>query len=309
MLKFEKIKTKDSMITLVDINSANTRIVDNDIFLISRVDNITSIIDRVRKAESIGIGLCLEGSGSICVNSATFELVPNRLFFILPEQFVGNIETSKNFKILFIAISADTLEDFSKENNIFSLFLQLKYIHYLDITDEERELFKEYHLFMSQFLKNKTDSYHKKSTSKLLESFFFEICHISKKHELLVSSLMGHQSRKESILQSFFKVLTQNYQSQRNVAFYANQLCLTAKHLSVVIKEASGRTVREWIDKFVILEAKALLNSSDMNIQEISDQLHFVNQSFFGKYFKHAVGVSPKKYREMGVPYYSENEH
>lgn len=289
------------MIPLVDMNSANTKIFDNDTSFVSKASNMTSIIDRISKTESIGIGLCIEGNGSIYVNSATFKLVPDRLFFILPEQFIGDIETSKNFKILFIAISTDTIEEFSKENNIFSLLLQLKYIHYLDITDEERELFKEYHIFMWRFLNNNKDSYHKKSASKLLESFFYEICYISKRHELLVSSLMGHQNRRESILQSFFKVLTQNYQSQRNVAFYANQLCLTAKHLSVVIKETSGRTVREWIDKFVILEAKALLNSSDMNIQEISDQLHFVNQSFFGKYFKHAVGISPKKYREMGV--------
>ena len=43
----------------------------------------------------------------------------------------------------------------------------------------------------------------------------------------------------------------------------------------------------EWIDELVILEAKALLNSSSMNIQEIADRLNFANQSFFGKYFKH----------------------
>lgn len=58
------------------------------------------------------------------------------------------------------------------------------------------------------------------------------------------------------------------------------------------------KTVGEWIDELVILEAKALLNSLSMNIQEIADRLNFANQSFFGKYFKHYTGMSPKEYRK-----------
>ena len=52
------------------------------------------------------------------------------------------------------------------------------------------------------------------------------------------------------------------------------------------MKEISGKTAGEWIDSLVVLEAKALLKSSELSIQEIADELHFANQSFFGKYFK-----------------------
>ena len=55
----------------------------------------------------------------------------------------------------------------------------------------------------------------------------------------------------------------------------------------------------EWIDSHVILEAKAMLKSSEQSIQEIADELHFANQSFFGKYFKHHTGFSPKEYRKQ----------
>ena len=104
--------------------------------------------------------------------------------------------------------------------------------------------------------------------------------------------------RKEYIFERFYESLVQSYQSERSVKFYADQLCLTPKHLSGVVKEVSGKTVGEWIDELVILEAKALLNSSSMNIQEIADRLNFANQSFFGKYFKHYTGMSPKEYRK-----------
>jgi AraC-like DNA-binding protein len=81
-------------------------------------------------------------------------------------------------------------------------------------------------------------------------------------------------------------------------AVYADQLYLTPKYFSKVIKDNSGASASEWIDNYVILEAKALLKSTNMTILQISDELNFPSQSFFGKYFKRVVGVSPKEYRE-----------
>ncbi|MDR1180556.1 MAG: helix-turn-helix domain-containing protein, partial [Bacteroidales bacterium] len=57
----------------------------------------------------------------------------------------------------------------------------------------------------------------------------------------------------------------------------------------------------DWIDNFVILEAKALLKSTNMTIQQISDELNFPSQSFFGKSFKRIVGMSPKMYRDFDL--------
>ena len=71
-------------------------------------------------------------------------------------------------------------------------------------------------------------------------------------------------------------------------------LCVTPKHLSATIKETSGRTAGEWIDSYVIIEAKTLLRNTGLTIQEVSAKLNFSNQSFFGKYFKHITGISPR---------------
>jgi AraC-like DNA-binding protein len=75
-------------------------------------------------------------------------------------------------------------------------------------------------------------------------------------------------------------------------------LSLTPKYLSQIIKASTGKSANEWIDEYVMLEAKALLKSTTMTIQQISDELNFPSQSFFGKYFKRCEGVSPKEYRE-----------
>ena len=101
------------------------------------------------------------------------------------------------------------------------------------------------------------------------------------------------------MFERFIRAVSESYKEERSVSYYADKMFLTAKHLSTVVKEISGKTAGEWIDSFVILESKALLKSSELSIQEIADELHFANQSFFGKYFKHHTGMSPKEYRRQ----------
>ncbi|MDR1129426.1 MAG: helix-turn-helix domain-containing protein [Prevotellaceae bacterium] len=102
------------------------------------------------------------------------------------------------------------------------------------------------------------------------------------------------------LLDRFVKLVQENFREQRNIGFYADRLCLTPRYLSKVIKENSGASAGEWIDGFVALKAKSLLRTTSMTIQQISDELNFPSQSFFGKYFRRLAGVSPSDYRKKG---------
>lgn len=103
--------------------------------------------------------------------------------------------------------------------------------------------------------------------------------------------------RSQTILDSFLKLVVEHHNSERKVAFYADKLCLTPKYLSKLVKAASGRSAPEWIDAFVIMEAKNMLKYSDMPIKEIVYLLHFPNQSVFYKFFKMHTGLTPSDYR------------
>ncbi len=104
-------------------------------------------------------------------------------------------------------------------------------------------------------------------------------------------------SRQDEIVARFLQCVHENYREHRDVGFYAAQLRLSLKYMSHVIYEKTGRHPTKWIKDYVILEAKTMLRSGRYSIQQIADELHFPNQSFFGKYFKEAVGVSPKKWK------------
>ena len=279
----------------IDVDSID--VIDNDIALFDS-ESVISLYGGPSKLEVLTIGLCLEGEGTFNINLQDFQLSSGGMVIALPSQIIEHRQFSPDFKGIFFAVSKSLLETLPKVGNLLALFFYLKDYPCFDLTPHEQEVVKEYHAFIRKRLRNKEALYRREVVMGLMQGFFFELCTIFTNHAPANATTMKNKSRKEYIFERFYESLVESYQSERSVKYYADQLCLTPKHLSGVVKEVSGKTVGEWIDELVILEAKALLNSSSMNIQEIADRLNFANQSFFGKYFKHYTGMSPKEYRK-----------
>lgn len=104
-------------------------------------------------------------------------------------------------------------------------------------------------------------------------------------------------NHKRLVFEQFLKLVSENYSEQRQMAFYADRLCLSPKYLSKLVKDVSGKPAPEWIDSYVMLEAKHLLKYSDMPIKQIVYRLNFPNQTVFYKYFKARTGLTPTSYR------------
>ncbi|RTL57621.1 MAG: AraC family transcriptional regulator [Sphingobacteriales bacterium] len=125
--------------------------------------------------------------------------------------------------------------------------------------------------------------------------YLYEVYGLSKKYAV---PFHHHITRKENLVRNFTQLVQKQFKEQRNVQAYADQLNITAKYLTETVKEITGKTAGEIIDDFVLLEAKLLLDNPTLSIAEIADELHFSDQSFFGKYFKRHTGLSPKEYRQ-----------
>lgn len=105
-------------------------------------------------------------------------------------------------------------------------------------------------------------------------------------------------SREQEIFNTFLNLLnTYANRGERSISFYADNLCISNNYLSIVVSRVSGVTAKEWIERAVIMEAKALLKFSTLSIMEIADKLNFANDSFFNKYFKRNVGCTPLRFR------------
>lgn len=127
-------------------------------------------------------------------------------------------------------------------------------------------------------------------------TFFYYISqHIT---EAGISKL--HPSGRAEIIYNDFLEHVEVYSlKHRDIAFYADRLCITPKYLSRMVREASGRGPKEWINIRIMLEAEVLLRDRSRSIQEISEILGFPNQSFFGTFFRKMKGMSPSAYRAL----------
>lgn len=134
--------------------------------------------------------------------------------------------------------------------------------------------------------------------SSLTSALFYQLMlQLYKRIDMRNSETFG--PRRSSYVQDFMRLVHVYYTRERSVSFYASKLFISPKYLSLLVKEATGRSAARWIDHFVITEAKNLLRFSGKNVQQVAYALNFSNQSSFGKYFKHLTGLSPTEYQKV----------
>lgn len=136
--------------------------------------------------------------------------------------------------------------------------------------------------------------YRREAVRHLVTSLFYHFHYLqadNHRDELL------RPSRHEELFRRFITLVNEHCKTQRTTTFYADRLCLSPRYLSSVIRNVSGRTVVEWVNQAVILEAKVLLKHSDLLTYQIADELHFPNPSFFSKFFKRMTGMTPQEYQ------------
>ena len=210
---------------------------------------------------------------------------------IASSEIMQPISISEDFEGAFIVMSSRFIHDFKRELADTALFDQLRNHHIVHIPPDQVTDFE----MLCRQLKNLTaDTESKYSYQAVLHTFLAFFYHsvvkcLNKEREN--ASTAGH------LTQRFMKLARENFKKERFMEFYAREMGITSKHLSRTIKAHTGFTASEWLDRMVVLEAKVLLKSSTMSIQQISEELNFPSQSFFGKYFKNIVGVSPKEFR------------
>lgn len=128
------------------------------------------------------------------------------------------------------------------------------------------------------------------------EMLLYELMLVYFSHREVTST---QYQQKDKVFQKFMFSLFSNYRKQRDVEFYAREQNLSPRYFSSLIKEETGRTALQWITQIVISEARQLLENTPLSVKEIAVKLNFCNQSFFGKYFKQSVGLSPSDYRQQ----------
>ncbi len=244
--------------------------------------------------------VCVEGQLKISVDVTEQILTKQSLMVLRPGHIINSYDASADFKGIFILVTMNALNGALPSMSKFYPCV----MHFLNnsvISLNHRELNNQLNLY--RLLQDKINGgeypYKENVIQSLCEAVFYETLG-------LYTANMKEQpdksiKRKDELLYQFISLVECSFRKHRDVNYYANKLKVSSKHLSSIVKIVSGRTAGEWIDSYVILEAKMMLRNTAMSIQEVGVALNFSDQSFFGKYFKRLTGNSPREYRQRNL--------
>lgn len=244
------------------------------------------------------IGVGTEGETSLTSNLQEFRLKKDSLFIISPKHIL-QVQSNNRFKAHLIVIAPDFLKRINIDTKrMMPLFLQFGSLPCMELTHAESQSLRSFISMVEQELKGSETDFSSEIIGGLIAATIYKVgdilTHYLTEHPEVDSPI---HNRAEEYFRQFTELLGEHYKHERSVGFYARQLCITPKYLTTLIKRISGKSVSEWIDNYVILEAKTLLKYSNMSVQEIAYYLNFPNQSFFGSYFKRNAGMSPSQYK------------
>lgn len=206
-------------------------------------------------------------------------------------EFLG---ASGDMKVLFIAISQDYLMSLERFIPHFDSSLSMAF------TPSE-EFLEELHTHY-RLMKASIESPDSTCRESIIHSYIYIVL---TKLLIAYSHWIGNKgqecpaiNRQIELYRRFVALVKENFKQHRDIEYYASELLVSSGHLSRIVKSISGQTIGCWIKNYVILEAKIMLQSSNMTISQISEYLNFPNPSFFSKYFRANTGLTPGQYRK-----------
>lgn len=248
---------------------------------------------------------CIKGEFEVEINLKKFTIRKDSMFIYTPGNIVRvtNIDPREKESVHFVvvAISEDLMSstrfDFSK---LYNESLRLLESPCVVINENERGLYRKYFDLIQEVSKMRIPNM-RESVTALISSIFYLMGAMWTDRLTAAKKNGGDEmsTRSKIILEDFLLLVRDYHTKERSLSFYADKLYLTPKYLSKLIKSVSGKSAHEWIDSFVILEAKNLLKYSDMSIKSIVYELNFPNQTTFYRFFKTKTGMTPSEYRKM----------
>lgn len=240
-----------------------------------------------------GVALLMAGEVEASMNLHRMTVRPNDLITLPPGTIFQIHKVSGPLRIYFLGFSSAYIHQCHSSSTVLASLYSALNKPNLSLRPEGAVLLEEYMNLLIRLYDFLTPKMRRELAPNLYNDIHKGVYLIYQNHK----SDTADASKSEQICRKFAQLVMTNYAKTRNVAWYAEKLGITDSHLCTTIKQTTGNTCGDIIASMVIMDAKSQLKSTDLSIQTISESLNFANMSFFGKYFKRHVGMSPLEYR------------
>lgn len=247
------------------------------------------------RTEGGAILFCRRGSATVTVDQLRDRVTCDTLLLLLPGSILHLNERTDDFRVRFCAFS---LELFSEAAyRLDPSFFHILHEHaIIRLPDRIIEGVRNWFQMASYTYRDRGNIFRNTIIRNRLQNVLLEAFDKTQRFAPDVHSQTG-TTRQADLFQRFVALVHEHCTEQREVAFYADRLCISTRYLSTIIRSVAHLTAKEFIDRSVVLEIKMLLGSTELSVQEIAYRLHFPDQSYLGRFFKKHTGVSPTEFR------------
>ncbi|HKC69545.1 MAG TPA: helix-turn-helix domain-containing protein [Bacteroidia bacterium] len=249
------------------------------------------------RSDFFSIGILVKGEVSFRLNLKDEKASANSLLFLSPNTVKQIIHKSDDARFCIVAFTSKFLLQIGIQQHEADMLSFILTNNNKIIGLVESEVFTLLKLIEDLKQKNQTIAQHPYGDNILQHTFrifLYEMAAIAKKYNIVGINKI---SRKQDLVIKFGNLLNLHYKEERSVKYYANLLSITPKYLTEIVHEVTGKPAGELIEEKVIQEMKFLLGNPSFTIGQIADTLHFADQSFFRKFFKRHLGISPSEFR------------
>ena len=278
------------------------RIGDSDELVV--MENIGTVPSSAICLQNHGIIVfCTEGRAQFEYDGNVVQIQKNDLFLYMVHSTASNILSSSDFNCRQIWFTRSELWNIEIYNMISVADMsRLKLYPIVHLSAEDIQLCDTYFQLLCSRLKSSTSVFTSYIVRSLLGTIMLELLSIMRRdaeHEMEQSQQekINSNLHKKRIIDNFIRLVEESDGRIRRVDEFARQLNITPKYLSTVLKEVMNRRPSTYIQLYTLKAIEYRLRFTDMTMQEISHDLKFPNPSFFGKYCKEHLGVTPLEYR------------
>ena len=237
-----------------------------------------------------------EGSVNLAINMKEYHISAPAMVVMVSNQTIQYISSDSNMKIKAISFSDKLFSELFKDSHISaSLYRSIYENPVAELTNDDKLVLEQFYNMMLHLIKSPTGEHRLEAARHLILTLFYG--YMIGKNESNITP-QEKRNRATDLSDSFLELLRNNFRAKHDIGYYADKLCITPKYLSRCVKEVTGRTATDWIESYIINESKALLASTRLTIQQISDRMGFLSTALFGKFFKRVEGITPTAYRK-----------
>lgn len=257
-------------------------------------EDILNIYKQSCQLRACIIAICTEGRMKASINLLDYEIHPNDLITLLPGTIIQFKEKTEKVRLCFAGFSATCVGRINLMKAIGNIYPKFIERPITPLAENISDYLKQYITLLSRVSCDESFDIDPELADISLQAILTSIRLIYRE----VPERNENSNRKKEICMSLIQLVTKHYKEERTAQFYADQLGISLQHLSTTVKQITGKSVLETIAYITIMDAKAKLKGTDMTIQEIAYSLNFPSASFFGKYFKRYVGMTPLEFRK-----------